>query len=166
MPFAVLSALYWIHILATVAWLGSQAAMLFWILPLGERYLPPEQRVAHAARTLKQILPWQWLSATLLLATGMFQMSANTNYEGLLAITNRWAVAILLKHLAYGGMLGVNAWLSLRTSPALQRAALLLANGREAPEAGGLQRAARRWLWVNVALGVVVLGLTALARAA
>ncbi|RMF49027.1 MAG: hypothetical protein D6755_02950 [Anaerolineae bacterium] len=166
MSFVTLSTLYWIHILATVAWLGSQAAILLWVLPFGKQYLSPEQQLPHLAHTLKQALPWQWLSATMLLATGMFQMSASPNYEGLLAITNRWAVAILLKHLAYGGMLGINAVLSLHTLPALQRAALLLSSGREVPHSETLQRTARRWLWLNLVLGVVVLGLTALARAA
>ncbi len=166
MSFALLSALYWVHILSTVAWLGSQAALLLWVLPLGTRYLPEQERIPYLARTLRQALPWQWFSALLLLATGMFQMSANPYYEGLLAVTNRWAVSILLKHFAYGGMLAVNAVLGWSILPGLQRAALLMAGGRAAPQSARLERRAYLWLKINLGLGVLVLALTALARAA
>ncbi len=86
---SLLSVLYWLHMLATLAWLGMQAALVLWVLPLGKRYLPPEEHIPFLSRTLKQGLPWQWFSALLLLATGMFQMSANPHYEGFLAISNR-----------------------------------------------------------------------------
>ncbi|GAB4521843.1 MAG: hypothetical protein Fur0018_02820 [Anaerolineales bacterium] len=161
----VLSSLYWIHILATVAWLGGQAALLLWVLPLAGRYLAEEMRLPLLAQALRRAMPAQWFSAMLLLATGMFQMSANANYEGFLAISNRWAVAILFKHLAYAAMLGVTAVLGGVYLPQLERAALLAQHNRPAPQGQSAYRRSIQILWVNLGLGVIVLALTALARA-
>jgi hypothetical protein len=40
-----------------------------------------------------------WLWIVLLATTGMFQMSANPNYDGLLQINSIWATALLAKHI-------------------------------------------------------------------
>ncbi|HEB66005.1 MAG TPA: hypothetical protein ENJ02_10760 [Chloroflexi bacterium] len=161
-----LGFLYWLHMLATLTWLGMQAALVLWVLPLGKRYLPSEEKTAFVSRTLKQVMPWEWFSALVLLATGMFQMSANPYYGGFLAISNRWAYAILGKHIVYGLMLTVNGTLSMVFLPRLERAALLLQHGRPAPDAPAAARRTGQLLWLNLGMGVLVLALTALARAA
>ncbi|HEX7976395.1 MAG TPA: hypothetical protein VF498_18435, partial [Anaerolineales bacterium] len=85
-------------------------------------------------------------------------------YKGFLEINNRWAVAILLKHIVFVGMIGVSAYLTWGVLPGLRRAALRQSHGQVAPEADKLQRQEARLLRLNLILGVLILALTALAR--
>ncbi len=165
MNFWVLSSLYWVHILATVVWLGGQATLLLWVFPMMGRYLPEEERLPFVAYALRKMMPVQWFSALLLLATGMFQMSANPNYEGFLAISNRWAFAILFKHLLYAAMLGLTALLGSHFLPELERIVLQRKHGKAVPQEEGVYRRSLQVLWVNLVLGGMVLVFTALARA-
>jgi putative copper export protein len=105
------------------------------------------------------------MSLAVLLATGLFQVSASPNYEGLLNISNRWAVSILIKHILFFGMIGVSAYLTWGVLPALRRNALLQAKGVEIKDADKLQKREVLLLRINLVLGVLILGLTALARA-
>jgi O-antigen ligase len=91
-------------------------------------------------------------------------MSASPNYQGFLAIDNRWAVAILVKHLVFFTMIGVSAFITWGLLPRLQRAAMRQAHGLEATEAEKLQRQQTALLRLNLALGALVLALTAVAR--
>lgn len=166
MPDWALSIAYWVHLLATVAWIGGLAALALLVLPAAHRALQPEAYAAFLESVQKRMDPLGWLSLVLLVATGMFQMSANPLYDGFLAFTNSWAVAILLKHLVIAGMVGVSAYLTWGVLPQIRRAALRRAAGKDSPDAERLWRQEARLMRLNLALGVVVLALTAVARAA
>lgn len=165
-PSWALSIAYWIHMLATVTWIGGLAALAIFVLPAARKSLDESAFPAFLADMRRRLDPLAWLSLVLLIATGLFQMSANPNYEGFLSINNRWAAAILIKHLVFIAMTGISAYLTWGVLPAMQRAALRLAHGQEAPEAQALQRRELQLMRVNLALGLIVLGLTAIARAA
>ncbi|HWQ04704.1 MAG TPA: CopD family protein [Longilinea sp.] len=165
-PSWVLTIAYWLHMLATVVWVGGLAAMAVLVLPVARKSLSPEAYSAFLG-PLQQRLQWLgWMSLAILTATGMFQMSASPNYEGVLAIKNAWAVAILLKHIAIGGMVLVSAYLTWILGPELNRLALRQAQkGGVAPaDAEKYRRKEQRIFWINLALAVVVLALTAWAR--
>jgi len=102
-----------------------------------------------------------------LTGTGMFQMSAHPEYEGFLAVNNSWAAAILAKHIAIGGMVIVSAYITWGLLPALKRIALKRAAGLEIDEGHQAQLLKRESLGstINLVLSVVVLLLTAIARA-
>jgi uncharacterized membrane protein len=93
----------------------------------------------------------------------MIQMGASPNYQGFLVIGDRWSAAILIKHLVFFSMAGVSAYLTWGLLPRLRRAAMRRAEGEGVDD---LQRQETRLLRVNLALGVIVLALTAVARAA
>ncbi len=159
---------YWLHMLATVIWIGGLAAVAIFVLPAARKALPPAEFSAlfsHLQARLQQV---GWFSLALLAVTGMFQMSASPFYEGFFAITNPWAMAILVKHLVIGLMIVVGAYMTWGLLPALRRTALLRAAGRSVDEAwiASLERQETWLLRLNLALSVVVLALTALARAA
>ena len=79
-PAWALALIYWIHMLATVLWLGSLAALSLLVLPAVRKVDAKSQSILLAA-IQKRLDPLGWFSLALLLATGMFQMSANPNYE-------------------------------------------------------------------------------------
>lgn len=151
--------------LATVVWIGGLAALSILVLPAARQTLDSSAYAQFLVSLQRRLDPLGWLSLIFLVATGMFQMSANPNYAGFLAISNRWAVAILLKHLVFLGMVAVSAYLTWGLMPRLQRIALRRAHGQEVPESQVLQNQEIWLMRANLILGILVLALTALARA-
>jgi uncharacterized membrane protein len=160
-----LSLAYWLHMLATVAWIGGLVTLCMLVLPAARLALDEKAYAALLGRLRRRLDPLGWACLIALAATGMFQMSASPNYQGFLAIDNRWAIAILAKHLVFLTMIGVSAWVTWGIMPRLERAALLASRGQATPQAHIWQRQERTLLWVNLILGIVVLALTAVARA-
>jgi uncharacterized membrane protein len=163
-PDWALTLIFWTHMLATVLWIGGLTVLLFVVLPLVNRTLPAENRAVLLEQIQRRFDPISWGCLLLLVATGLFQMSANPNYQGFLAINNRWAAAILIKHLLFGVMIIVNAVLTWGVLPGLKRVALKRQKGIDAPEDASLRRRELFLLRLNFVLGVLILGMTALAR--
>lgn len=165
-PYWALSLAFWLHMLATVAWIGGLVAVVILVLPAAKKTLEPGTYANFLEQLQRRLDPLGWLSLAVLLATGLFQMSANPNYEGLLSISNRWAASMLVKHILFIGMIGVSAYLTWGVLPALRRIAMRQAKGLDAQEAVQLQKRETLLLCINLVLGISILGLTALARAA
>ena len=73
---------------------------------------------------------------------------------------------MLLKHLAMGGMIVCGVLLQFWVAPALDRISLLIEKGRgDAESWSRLRRSEVRLTWMNVMLGLLVLGFTAWATA-
>jgi uncharacterized membrane protein len=160
-----LSLAYWLHMLATVAWIGGLVTLSVLVLPAARQSLDDKAYATLIGRLRRRLDPLGWACLIVLAATGMFQMSSNPHYQGFLAIDNRWAVAILAKHLVFLAMIGFSAWLTWGIMPRLERAALLASRGQETPKAQSWQQQEKTLLRLNLVLGVLVLALTALARA-
>jgi uncharacterized membrane protein len=165
-PLWGLALAYWLHMLATIAWIGGLAAVVLLILPAARLRLEEEAYAGFLEAVQRRLDPLGWLCLAVLAGSGLFQMSASPNYQGFLAFENTWAKAILIKHLAFLGMIAVSATLTWGVLPELRRLALKRARGLAAPEAGRLQRREILLLRANFVLGVIILGLTAVARAA
>lgn len=163
-PAWALALIYWLHMLATIVWIGGLAAVVLLILPAARNSLPAGDFAAFLEKVQRRLDPAGWLSLVVLLGTGMFQMSSSPNYEGFLAFDNRWAIAILVKHLFFIGMVAVSAYLTWGLLPALRRNALLRAKGGSSDKTGQLTQREIWLLRANFILGVIILGLTALAR--
>ncbi len=152
--------------LATVVWIGSLAALSLLILPVARRTLDRAAFSAFLGGLQQRLDPLAWMSLVVLLGTGMFQMSANPNYSGFLAIRGQWAIAILTKHLLFLGMMALSAYVTWGLLPELRRNALRQASGQAAPGAEKLVQRELTLMRVNLILGVIILLLTAIARAA
>lgn len=73
---------------------------------------------------------------------------------------------MLLKHVAVGGMVICGVILQFQVIPALERATLLVERGKGNPDDWArLRRNEIRLTWINVILGILVLGFTAWATA-
>jgi len=165
-PLWFLALSFWLHMVATVVWLGGLFLMALVVWPGAARALGGEKETYPLIRALqRRLTPLNWLSLAVLTATGLQQMAANPNYEGFLNFANSWTVAIFLKHLAVTAMFAVAAYYQLALVPALERSATMQAAGREFPEAGPLYRRELGLIRVNLGLGLLVLLFTAIARA-
>jgi uncharacterized membrane protein len=166
-PFALTIA-YWLHMLATVAWIGGLAALALIVLPAARRTLDQPQFSALVSRMQTRMSQIGWFSLAVLVVTGMFQMSSHPAYEGFLAFTSQWAFAILTKHIVIGLMIVVSAYITWGLLPALQRNSLRQAAGHTVDTAHSdrLKRREMRLLQLNLFLSLIVLALTAWARTA
>ena len=161
-----LALAYWAHMIATVIWIGGLAAIALLVVPAARKTLQDEQLSKFLAALQKRLSPLAWFSLAVLVGTGMFQMSANPSYQGFLSIENSWAAAILVKHILFFGMIALASYQTWWLMPAIQRS-LLLRQSRpvDSDEAVRLQKQETWIVNINLALGVLVLLLTALARA-
>lgn len=162
--FWILAASYWIHLLATIVWLGGIVVMVFIAWPaLQQGTLASNQWLAIQRR----FLLWTDVSLVVLLVTGFYQMTSDANYSGFLSIDSTWAWAILLKHIAYGAMVIVTIFVQVYIHPAMSRLTLLAEKkpDRAALEQEKLQRQEMRLLRVNLLCAVLVLFFTAVATA-
>jgi hypothetical protein len=152
--------------LATVVWIGALSTLALFIIPIGDRQLPPDTYANLLDRVIRRLDPIGWFCFAVLVGTGLFQMSGNPNYEGFLAIDNRWSLAILLKHLIFGVMIVISAIMTWQVLPRLRHASLRQARGLETSEEEKTRRQAVVLVWGNLVLSIVVLAMTALARTA
>ncbi len=151
--------------LATVIWIGGLAILTVLIIPAARKSLDELTYATFLEKVQRRLDPLAWFSVIVLLGSGMLQMSANPNYEGFLAVNNPWGWAILVKHIVFGLMVISSGYVTWGIMPSMRRAALRRSSGQDAPEILSLQK--REWLILrlNLALGIIVLALTALARA-
>lgn len=155
------------HLLATVVWIGGLVILTVLVWPETRRILADSPALYRFLTRLRQrFMPLTHLSLAVLLVTGLFQMTANPNYEGVLQFGNEWSRAILLKHVALVGMVVCGVALQFWVVPALERASLLLEHNKgDVEDWARLRRYEVRLTWLNVILGLLVLGFTAWATA-
>lgn len=160
----ILALSYWIHLLATIVWLGGITMMIIVAWPaLQQGSLDTNQWL----NLQRRFLPWINASLVILLVTGFYQMTSDPNYTGFLSVDSAWAWAILLKHIAFGAMVIVTVTVQAYLYPAMSRLSLLAEKrpGLAAAEQEKLQRHEIRLLRLNLLCAVAVLFFTAVATA-
>jgi uncharacterized membrane protein len=126
--------------------------------------------LSHTASLLESIRkrfePLAWLSLFVLIGTGLVQMSASPQYDGILSISSKWASALLAKHIAILLMVIVIAAQSWVIQPRINRLMLEVAQSKaDSDEIEPLLSRRKALARVNLILALVVLGFTAIARA-
>ena len=162
-PIWVMALLYWLHMLATVTWVGSLVAISVLVLPASARTLKLPDRLGFIAALQKRLEPLAWFSMGLLAVTGLFQMSLNEHYNGFLSISTQWSIAMLVKHSLSLLMAVLSAILTWEVLPAIQRT-LLQKNKAKEEELARLDRREIILLRANIALSFLILLATAVAR--
>lgn len=150
------------HIVATIIWIGGLVLTVIMVWPEVNRALK-ESPALHTvlSRLRKRFAPLSNLSLAVLLVTGLFQMTADANYNGFLNFDNDWSKIILAKHVLLVGMVLSGALLQYGVAPALERASLLAERGKGDPdEWARLRRREVRLTWFNVILGIIVIALS------
>ena len=160
----LLALSYWIHLLATILWLGGIALLALVGWPALRRGTVTENQWWSFQR---RFAPWANLSLILLLITGFFQMTNDANYNGFLTIDSTWAWAMLLKHIAFGVMVLITAYVQFLLFPAMDRLALVAAKRPSLAEAeqAQLQKREIALLRLNLICAATVLLFTAVATA-
>jgi uncharacterized membrane protein len=160
----LLALSYWIHLLATIIWVGGIAliTLLAW---------PALQRGTLAANQWwsmqRRFMLWANASMVLLLITGFYQMTVDSNYDGFLMVDSTWALAILLKHIAFAGMVAITVYMQAILYPSMARLALLRDQkpGAGTEESAAIQKREILLLRLNLFCAALVLLFTAVATA-
>lgn len=156
---------YWLHFIATVMWVGNLSAIAFLILPAMKRALETNAQIALIEAIQKRFEPIAWFSLSLLVLTGLFQMSVNPHYDGFLATSTQWSLAILAKHLLGMLVIVATAIQTWDVTPALHRALIKSKKTDNSQELESLRRRETRLIQTNLILGILLLAATAVARA-
>ncbi|MGE5642905.1 MAG: CopD family protein [Byssovorax cruenta] len=165
-PAWALALTFWLHLLATVTWVGSLAGVSFLVLPAMQRALTPETQLVFIEAMQKRLEPIAWFSMSLLVLTGLFQMSVNPHYDGFISVSTQWSVAILTKHILVIVMVVVSAIQTWEVIPAIRRAIVRSKKNNDIEQLDTLRRREILLLRMNFGLSVLILLATAFARAA
>lgn len=158
-----LAVIYWLHMLATVIWIGSLAAINLLVLPASTRTLKLVDQLSFISALQKRLEPLAWFCMGILVVTGLFQMSTSPHYNGFLSISTQWSLSILVKHGFAVIMVVVSAIQTWDVLPAIQRT-LMKKDQASEEELARLQKKELLILRVNLALSILILGATAFAR--
>lgn len=151
---------YFVHLIATVVWLGGLALMVLIVYPLQKRegdWQPIVDAISQRFR------PFANFCLLVLLMTGIVQTGEDVHYGGLLDFSEPWSQAMLGKHIAYAAMVAIVVWLQFGLAPAMERARLLAK--KDITSLTNLRQRQKQLTQANFALSLVVLFFTAIATA-
>lgn len=162
---ALLTLSYFIHLAATVVWIGGMVIFVVFIWPQTRRFMDDGKHREFLLSLQQRFRPIANLSLVLLLGTGMLQLGASDDYDGIFTFNSTWTWAMLFKHVAFGAMVMVVGVLQFAILPAVERATILASRG-DTDELDILLQREQRLFYVLLGLGMVVLFFTAIATAA
>ncbi|MCL4252551.1 MAG: CopD family protein [Anaerolineae bacterium] len=159
----ILAISLFFHLLATAIWVGGLLITTLLVWPEMRRVLENNTSLySLLARLRKKFAPMSNLALAVLITTGLIQMSLDPNYDGFMTFDNTWSRVMLVKHIAIILMVIVGLILQNAVFPALERTTLLLERQKaDSTTYEALRRREIRLTWVNVILGVCVLGFSA-----
>jgi len=155
--------MYWLHMLATITWIGSLAALNLLVLPASHRTLKLADQLSFISALQKRLEPLIWFCVGILIVTGLIQLSTNTHYDGFLALSTQWSLAMLVKHALFVLLIIVSAIHTWEVLPAIQRALLKKEKAQES-ELTILHKKEVLVLRLSLILAFLVIGATAIAR--
>jgi uncharacterized membrane protein len=165
-PSWFLTIIYWLHMMATVIWVGGLTSLSVLFIPSIKKVLDYQKQAELIIEIQKKFRPLGWFSLIVLSGTGLIQMSAHPKYGGFLAIDNQWALAILFKHGIIVLLIASMAMINWGILPAMRKIALRQSIGKtiNTVEKQRLEKRERLLVRVNLGLSIIVLALTAWAR--
>jgi uncharacterized membrane protein len=173
MPVSILALNYWLHLIATIIWVGGLAALILVIWPGISVVSLKNNGEQHSNLThLLDVIENRFralanLSLVVLITTGVIQMADDPHYEGFLKIDSIWAIGMLAKHAVIALIIALMFFAQFNIGPALSRAVMLARKGNMVSQAEESKLRARLKTLnvVSFALGVIVLLLTAIITA-
>ncbi len=156
MPNLLLAIANFLHLMATIVWIGGMIIGRLVITP-ALAGLPDDTRNVVARAIGQRAASYTYDAIVVFLITGLAMLSQNANFAGAFVFDSIWTRLILVKHAAVAALILSTAYVNTSVTPHLQ-------SDDDAERARWAER--RQDLSdVNVLLGLIVLGLTALATA-
>jgi uncharacterized membrane protein len=96
---AILSSMNWLHLLATVAWIGGMIFVIAAVTPAAKETLEPPVMGRFMGSLMKKFRVMIYVSIGLLVATGIVMMFMNEESGGTFDFGNTWTLFLVLKHI-------------------------------------------------------------------
>ena len=167
MNILILSLSHFLHLLATVVWIGGIVMILFVILPGAKTALesPPLQSKLMKG-VAKRFTPMANISILVLIVTGIAITYREKNFTGLFNFNNPWNVAMFLKHSFVTLMIIIHFYRGLILTPKIGRLSAqiqsdeLQKSSSLSSKVAKLQKFSLNLVKTNFVLGLIVLLLT------
>ena len=165
MNLLILSLSHFLHLLATVVWIGGIVMILFVILPGARGALESAPMLGRLMKEItKRFTPMANVSILVLIVTGIFILQYEENFTGFSDKKNLWNIIMFLKHFLVAVMILIHFYRGLVLTPKIGRLSL---QTNELPEPSSLssniarlQRFSLNLVKTNLVLGLIVLLLT------
>ena len=157
MSLLILSLSHFLHLLATVVWIGGIWMILLVILPGAKGALESAPMVGKLMKGItKRFTPMANLSIFILIVTGIVIAHYEKNFTGFLDFSNSWNVIMLLKHFLVALMIIVHFYRGLILNPKIVR----LSSQSNDSQVARIQKFSLNLVKTNLILGMIVLLLT------
>lgn len=151
------NALLLAHLLSVIVWVGGMAFAHCFLRPAAQA-LPPPQRLALMHGVLQRFLAAVSVAVVVVLASGLWMIGRVARQAvqsgGTFAMPLDWTVMATLGLV----MIAIFGYIRLALFPRLQRAVA----ASDWPTGGQAMAGIRRWVGVNLALGVAIVVITVL----
>ncbi|HDO21965.1 MAG TPA: DUF4149 domain-containing protein [Nitrospirae bacterium] len=145
----ILVVSYWLHLIATVIWIGGIFFILFIALPSARKILGVEAGKLMADIS-KRFTPIANCSIIALIVTGVALTAANKQFSGIGNFGNNWTLVSSIKYLLVLSMVAVHFYRGLILAPRITKT-------ETAPGKASLQKLSLNLVKVNFCLGLTVL---------
>ena len=145
----ILAASYWLHLIATVVWIGGIFFILFIAIPSAKQVLGAEAGKLMGEIS-KRFTPLANYSIIFLIVTGLALTGFNKQFLGIGNFGNNWTLTLTLKHVLVLGMIIIHFYRGLMLTPKIART-------ESASVKTSLQRFSLNLVIVNFYLGILVL---------
>ena len=156
---AVMSIIDWVHLFATVAWIGGMTTNTLILLPSIKETLEPATAGRFLAAVMKRFRLLVYGSIILLLFSGAVVTGVHGNYLELLQTGDSWAQVILIKHVLVAALIVLAVYAFELLAP---KVAKMGARG-PSPELVRLQKLQLRLATSGLVIGLIILLLVAIA---
>ena len=145
----ILAVSYWLHLTATVVWIGGIAFILFIAIPSAKQVLG-----ADAGKLMgeisKRFTPIANYSIIFIVVTGAALTGFNKQFSGIGNFGNSWSLTLIMKHVLVFVMVAVHFYRGLILAPKIARTETV-------SKKTSLQKLSLNLVKVNFCLGVIVL---------
>ncbi|MBI5748901.1 MAG: DUF4149 domain-containing protein [Nitrospinae bacterium] len=145
----ILAVSYWLHLIATVVWIGGIIFILFIVIPSSNQLLGVESGKLMGEIS-KRFTPLANYSIILLIITGLVLTGFNKQFSGIGNFKNNWTFVLTVKHVLVLGMVIVHFYRGLVLSPKIVKTESMT-------EKTSLQKLSLNLVKVNFCAGLLVL---------
>jgi uncharacterized membrane protein len=154
---AILSAMNWLHLLATVAWIGGVFINVLVLSPAAKESLEPPMMMRLWGGLMKRFQKMVYVSMAIFIGTGIVMMFMNSAYGDTFDFGDTWTLFLVIKHVLVLFLIIVGIYMFQSVFPKLKK---LAAKG-PSPELGKAEKRQRVVATISLILGILILAATA-----
>ena len=151
------TSLEWLHLMATVAWIGGMFTNFIIYLPVIGKSLDPPTIGKLMGGVMKRFRVMVYSSIGIFVLTGLIRAISFGRLEGLFQFQERWAIIFVLKQVVFVAMVILAIYAFEFLAPKVAR----MAASGPSPELGRIQKFQMSMAKTGLILGITLLALTA-----